>query len=483
MARNQNTWQSLDKLTLFTIVAIAVFGWMNVYGASYNPDCTGMFNFANFAGKQFVWMLGSIVIAVIILIIDRRAYEYLAYLLYGIALVALIVTPIFSKNVHGSYSFIDIGPLRFQPAEFSKFIIALALAKYMGRDEYSVKSWQDLVIPAIIVAVPMFIIMVPQKETGSALVLVSVIIMFYREGMSGFVILAGIISVALAILVIKFGSLPLPLGSGNFGILISMILLLLIEALFILFHEAQVKETLWMTGGIIIYFGICLLINIWINVNFNIASVIAVVLSTIYLGIIRYRNKLKHAGLLILFSLAMVGFSYVVNIAFDKLPNHQKSRIEELLGIIDDPSGVGYNSAQAKIALATGDITGKGFHKGAQTQMKFVPEQHTDFIFSTVGEEWGFIGTVGLIILYSFLLLRLIKMCERQRNKFSRIYGYCVVSILFFHIAINIGMVIGLLPIIGIPLPFFSYGGSSLFGFTILLFIFLKFDTDRVNEL
>jgi len=486
MARNQSTWQALDKWTLLMVIIIAIFGWMNIYGASYNPDSanSSMFDISNFAGKQFIWIITSILLATITLIIDRRAYEYLAYFLYALTIILLLVTSIIAPEVKGSKSFIEFGSFRFQPAEFSKFVIALTLAKYMGRDEYKLKSWKDMIVPVLLVLVPMFIIMVPQNETGSALILTSFIFMFYREGMSGYVLLTIFIAVVCAVISIKYSMIPLSFGIGNYGIFSCMLIILLVEILFLIIRENQMADALWLIGGIVVFFGICLLVNIWHKVNFNRMSMLAVGLSTIYLLIIAYKQKLNEIGILVIFSLFMVGYCYSCNFAFDKLLQpHQKNRIEELLGIIDDPSGIGYNTYQSKIAIATGRITGKGFTKGTQTQMKYVPEQHTDFIFSTVGEEWGFIGGAGLIILYTLLILRLIKMCERQRNKFSRIYGYGVVGILFLHVAINIGMAVGLLPVIGIPLPFFSYGGSSLWGFTILLFIFLKLDTDRVNEL
>lgn len=488
MARNTNIVQSIDKLTVLLVFLLSIFGWCNIYGASYTPESTNMFDFANYAGKQFVWMLTAIGIATIILIIDHKAYEYFAYIIYAIAIIVLIITPIVTHSVtngvKGSYSFIPIGPLKLQPAEFSKFAIALALAKYMGRQEYKIENWRDLIVPALIILVPMFIIMVPQKETGTALVLASLIFVLYREGMSGYVLLAIFALALLSVIVIKYNNAPLPLGTGDFGFLICMILLLSIEFFHLLIKQRKTKEALIMLGGVVAIYGISLIINIWETVNFNIISAVVVVVAAIYLAIITYKYRLKHSYLLVFFNIIMIVYCSLCNYAFEKiLLPHQKNRIEQILGIIDDPSGIGYNSLQAKIAIATGRITGKGFHEGTQTQMKYVPEQHTDFIFCTVGEEWGFVGTVGVLILYTVLLIHLIKMSERQRNKFSRIYGYCVVSILFFHVAINIGMVIGLLPIIGIPLPFFSYGGSSLWGFTILISIFLKLDTERVNEL
>lgn len=487
MARNQSTWQAIDKWTLLMVVALAVFGWMNISGACYTPDSSetfSAFDFSNYAGKQFVWILTSTVLALIILIIDRRAYEYFAYILYAIAIVALMITPIVAQDVKGSLSFLTFGPIRIQPAEFSKFIIALTLAKYMGRDEYQLNSLRDMIIPALIILVPMFIIMIPQKETGTAIILASFILMFYREGMTGYILWIIFFIAVCAVIAIKYSLVPLPFGNGDVGILVCMLILLTIEVAFLIFEEGRIKEALFLIAGIVVYYGICLIINIWIKVNFNIISAIAVATSTLYLGFIAYKYKMQKIGFLILYCLLMIVFCFGCNIAFEKiLQPHQKQRIEQLLGIIDDPTGIGYNSEQAKIALASGRFTGKGYHEGTQTQMHYVPEQHTDFIFCTVGEEWGFIGCLAVLAVYCCLLLRLIKMCERQRNKFSRIYGYCVVSILFFHIAINIGMVIGLLPVIGIPLPFFSYGGSSLWGFTILLFIFLKMDTDRVNEL
>lgn len=420
-SRNGNILTNIDWPTVLMFLALSLFGWINIYGASYTYDSTGIFDFSTRAGKQFVWIVSAIVMGSVILIIDYKTYDVLAYFLYGVMLVVLLATPVFAHNVKGSYSWLTFGPVSIQPAEFAKCMTALALAKYMGRYEYKLRDWHDLLVPFAIIGVPMFIIMVLQRETGSALVFAAFLLVFYRQGMSGWVLLAGVLAAVVFILVIRFSFWP------------ALVLLVVVFGLLI-----------WRT----------------------------------------WKIKRYYKWLLLVAFVVSIGYAFACNFAFTKvLQPHQRTRIEVLLGMKDDPSGAGYNVTQAKIAIGSGRFAGKGWLQGTQSQLKYVPEQDTDFIFCTVGEEWGFVGTTGVLLIYLIFILRLISIAERQRDTFSQIYCYSVACIFLIHLTINIGMVLGLLPVIGIPLPFFSYGGSSMWGFSLLFFILLRLDAARVEKL
>ena len=397
MSRNGNILKNLDWPTIFIFLGLTIFGWLNIYGASYNFEQSSIFDFSNRAGKQFVWIISAIFMGCILLLIDAKTYDIFGYLLYAIMIVVLLITPLLAHNVKGSYSWITLGPISLQPAELAKCITAIALAKFMGRYEYKLRDWRDLIIPFAIIGLPMAIIMILQQETGTALVFAAFLLVFYRQGMSGFVLLAGVLAVIVFIIVIRFSIWP------------------------------------------------------------------ALILLTICFGIMIWRTwKIKryYKWLLLLAFIAYIGYSAACDFVFTKvLQPHQRIRIEVLLGMKDDPSGAGYNVAQSTIAIGSGRLFGKGYLQGTQTKLRFVPEQDTDFI------------------------LRLIMIAERQRDNFSQIYCYSVACIFMTHLVINVGMVLGLLPVIGIPLPFFSYGGSSMIGFTLLLFILLKLDATRVEKL
>lgn len=479
MSRNDNILKTIDWLTVAMFVAIMLFGWMNIYGASYNFEQTSIFDFGNRAGKQFVWILTALLMGGIILLIDSKVYNILAYIIYGIWIVVLIVTPILASDIKGSLSWIKLGPVSLQPAEFAKCFTALALAKYMGQYEYRIRDYKDLVVPGLLIMIPMFIIMVLQKETGSALVFLSFLLMFYREGMTGYVLLLGAAAICFFVLAIKLNVVTLPIGVGSASITVCMLAILLIDVYF-LATKTKKPVTTWIFIAMnTISFGVALLINQWTPVDLGLVATITTGISSLYLLIISIKQKLRSIAFLMVFNILTGAYCYSCNFMFNNiLQPHQRTRIEVLLGLKDDLSGAGYNVNQSKIAIGSGGVTGKGFLQGTQTKLKFVPEQDTDFIFCTVGEEWGFIGSAGLLILYLSLIMRLIHLAEKQKRQFNRIYGYCVAGILIFHLVINIGMVLGLLPVIGIPLPLFSYGGSSLWGFSILLFIFLKLDAD-----
>ncbi len=420
MNQRTNIWSAVDWWTVLMFLLLALFGWVNIYGAGYNYEQTSIFSFANRAGKQFVWICTAMVLGMVILLIDEKTYDMFGYWLYGAMILLLVITPILARDVKGSLSWINFGPINLQPAEFAKCFTAIAVAKYMGRFEYRLRGWRDLVMPGVLVLLPMFIIMVLQKETGSALVFTAFLLTFYRQGMTGLVLLAGVLAVVLFIVVIRFSLLP------------AVILLAVLFAF-----------VMW---------------RVW-------------------------RNRVQRLWV-VLFFILYLGFSGMCNYAFTHvLQPHQRIRIEVLLGMKDDPSGAGYNVNQARIAIGSGRFFGKGYLEGTQTKLKFVPEQDTDFIFCTVGEEWGFVGSTAVLLLYLVFILRIIYLAERQREVSARVYGYSVASIFLLHLTINVGMVLGLLPVIGIPLPMFSYGGSSLWGFTLLLFIFLRMDAARMNRL
>jgi rod shape determining protein RodA len=483
-SRNSNIWQNLDWITVGLFLTLMLLGWLNIYGASYTFDSTSIIDFSNRAGKQFHWILGTLVLAVVLLLIDYKTYDILAYIAYGAMILLLLATPVLAHNIKGSMSWISIGPVSLQPAEFAKCIVALAVAKYMGRYEFKIRTWRDMIIPFGLIGVPMLIIMVWQKETGSALVFLAFLLAFYRQGMSGYVLWVIAAVVALFITSIRLGDEVLPLGTGSVGILTCMLLLTVVEIYFLCKEHRMRYQALTLVGSVIGIYGLALILNIFVTIPFDWLSMAVVLLLVAYnIGISLYWHKYK---LLILagFTIFCMGYTHACKYAFSHvLQPHQRIRIEVLLGMKEDPNGAGYNVNQARIAIGSGRFTGKGYLNGTQTKLQFVPEQDTDFIFCTVGEEWGFLGSITVLGLYLFFILRLIKIAERQRNVSTRIYAYIVAGIFLFHLTVNVGMVLGLLPVIGIPLPFFSYGGSSLWGFTLLLFILLRLDAARMEQL
>lgn len=484
MSRNDNILKSIDWFTIVMFLVLVLFGWQNIYSASYDFDQTGIFDFQNFAGKQFMWIGISLLVAFVILLIDAKTYEIFAYVFYAIWIGVLLITPLLAKDIKGSLSWIKIGAFSLQPAEFAKCFTALALAKYMGRYNYSIHNFRHAVISGILLFLPMLIIMIPQKETGTALVFCAFFLMFYREGMSGYILLLAAAMIYFFVITIRFSIVTLPIGTGDAGQLICALSIISIEIYFLLIKFKLKKETWLLIGEVCIAFAISLLISIWYPVNFNIISIIITSISICHIGIIALQQRKKGIWILLSFACCAILYCYSCSFVFNQiLKPYQQQRIEVLLGLRNDPSGVGYNVNQSKIAIGSGRLLGKGILQGTQTKLKFIPEQHTDFIFCTIGEEWGFIGSVAVLIVYVIFILRLIYIAERQKDRFSRIYAYSVASIFLAHLTINIGMVLGLMPVIGIPLPFFSYGGSSLLGFSILLFILLKLDASRVNKI
>ena len=484
MRQNRSIISGLDWWTILLFFIIALFGWLNIYGSSYSFDQTSIWDFSNRAGKQLVWIATAVVMGGIILMIEEKVYDVLGYVFYGAMILLLIITPIFARDIKGSLSWLTIGPISLQPAEFAKCFTAIAIAKFMGQYGYKVRDLRDLIIPFALIGVPILIIMIAQRETGSALVFLSFLLVFYRQGMTGYVLGWGVVSIVLFILVIRLSEVALPLGLGNVGSLVSTLLIQAIAIGVLMTKEKDVRSLVIISLGVLACYGIGLILNIWIKINFNYIGIARLVITAIYVLVQSIKSrKLSYgwiAGFVLFSAILCQGCDYAFH---NILQRHQRVRIEVLLGMKDDPHGAGYNVNQSLIAIGSGQFSGKGYLQGTQTKLKFVPEQDTDFIFCTVGEEWGFVGSAGLLLLYLTLILRIMHIAERQRDEFSRIFAYSVASILLFHVTINIGMVLGLLPVIGIPLPFFSYGGSSLWGFSILLAIMLRLDAARVNKM
>ena len=481
--RNANIIGKLDWLTVLLVAAIMVCGWFSICGASADLDNPDLFSFATRPGKQLVWILCSFAIGATVLFITQNFFDSYAYIIYGLLLMLLVVTIFVASDTKGSRSWLHLGPVSLQPAEFAKFATALALAKFVDRYEFNSNRIKDIILACAIFVVPMLLI-VCQNETGSALVYMAFLLVLYREGMTGSVLLIGFCAVLFFILEIKFS--PVSFGDQPFqvGTWLVLTIIQLLEALMIWLMSRNRNLTLTVlgigTGGMFIGLAVSLSI-----VPFKVTWLQAalIVITSAYI-IFRAFKDMAHKYILVaVFAIGSVGYLLSVNYAFNEiLQPHQRTRINVILGLEDDPKGAGYNVNQSLIAIGSGGLTGKGFMKGTQTKLKYVPEQDTDFIFCTVGEEQGFKGSVFVLLLYLGLLLRLIFLAERQSSVFGRVYGYSVVSILLFHLFINIGMVLGITPVIGIPLPFFSYGGSSLWGFTILLSVFLRIDCERTTS-
>lgn len=408
---------NVDWITVLIYIALCAIGFTNIYASIYNPDKSVGFDFASSYGKQLIYVITGLILGLSILLFDGRLFNVFAPFIYGVTLVLLVIVLFVGRNVGGNQAWIPIGSFRLQPSEFAKFGTALLLARYVSTFNPKFQDIKSIFIAAAIVLAPLLLIML-QPDTGSALVFLAFMFPLYREGLSGYFLL-----IFLGMIVLFVADFLVPTY-------ILILILTTIGALFIYANKRKQK----------------------------------LIITTVFVTLIA------------------IGYLFLVKVAYTKvLEPHQRSRIELMLGLKTDNKGAGYNVIQSQIAIGSGQATGRGFLQGTQTKYGYVPEQSTDFIFSTIGEEWGFMGCSVVIGLYIFLLLRLVNLAERQRSTFSRVYGYSVACILFFHVFINIGMTIGIIPVIGIPLPLISYGGSSLWSFTILLFIFLKLDSNRMG--
>lgn len=472
--------KSLDWWTIGIYIALLIFGWISVCGASYTYGDNDIFSLGARSGMQIVWICTSITLGFVLLMLDNRFYDTFSYVIYGILLLLLFATIFNPHEIKGSRSWLVLGPLRLQPAEFAKFATALAISKLMSTYGFDIHRMKDFVAACVVVMLPMLFI-VAQKETGSALVYLSFFLMFYREGMPGSILFTGVAMVVYFVVGIRYGETmiyPSPTPVGPFVVLL---LVQIFSAGMVRIYCKNKKQS-WQIIGYTIGATVLAVLFSEFVLPFNIVYVqlIATFVLVIFLLYQALYTRMRNYFLILLFTIGSVAFfysaSYVLN---NVMEPHQRVRINVLLGLDDDLKGAGYNVHQSEIAIGSGGLRGKGFLNGTQTKLKFVPEQDTDFIFCTVGEEEGFLGSAGVLLLFLALIYRLIKMAERQPFRFGRVYGYCVLSIFLFHVFINVGMVLGLTPVIGIPLPFFSYGGSSLWGFTILLFIFLRIDAAR----
>ena len=433
--RTKNITENIDWLLISIYAVMVLLGWLNIYAANYTDEAGTIFDFSQNYGKQLMWIGTSAVLAIAVMLLDVRFYETFAYVFYGIFVALLVAVLLVGTEIKGSQSWIVIGGVSIQPAEFAKYGTALALAKYLSSISVKMDQFKTKFASAVILLVPAALILL-QPDAGSTLVYASFIFVLYREGLSGKVLIVGVAAAVLFIL-----TLFVEREMWN------------IEKL-----DLTISGEYILMGSLLVLAGLILLLF-----RKNISSL--------------WRP-------LTMLAVVAVGYVASVNYIFNEIfEDRHRNRIYELLGIISDPSGTGYNQHQSKIAIGSGGFWGKGYLEGTQTKFNFVPEQSTDFIFCTVGEEWGFVGTSIIIVLFLGLFIRIIWIAERQRSTFARVYAYSVVCIFFFHFAINIGMTIGLAPVIGIPLPFFSYGGSSLWSFTILLFTLIKLDAERINVL
>lgn len=472
--------RSIDWATITLYLILITWGWFSVCGASYdftNPD---VFSFSTNSGKQMVWACTSFTLAMALLMIEKKFYDMGAYIIYGGMLLLLIVTLIIAPDTKGSRSWIPLGPVKLQPAEFAKFAVALAIGKYMDKYDFNMNNTRQFTRLIAMICVPILIIIL-QKETGTALVYLTFFLVLYREGMSGSLLFTAFAAVVYFVVGIRFStdtiSVNLPVITGEFVVLILAMVFTTIMTWIYTKNELALKVMLVGGWGITL---LAILFSVYV-IPFDVCKIILFLnlLIVLYLVVLTFYYRFYKYALIAAFAAMSTSFFYICHTMFDHLADHQRIRIEVLLGMKEDLRGAGYNVNQAKIAIGSGGLSGKGFLNGTQTKLKYVPEQDTDFIFCTVGEEEGFIGSAGVLITYLLFIWRLIAVAERQPDTMGRVYGYSVLSIFLFHLFINVGMVLGLTPVIGIPLPFFSYGGSSLWGFTILLFIFLRMDAER----
>ncbi len=497
--RNRGLAKTIDWKLVICYLLLILIGWANIYASIHSSEPASIFDFDCRSGKQFVWMMTALAIAAIILfVLSPRIYEGLSVPIYLFVLALLIAVIFLGIEVKGSRSWFAFGPIRFQPAEISKISTSLLLAAIMSRQGYRIGRAKDFITTALVILVPMLIIVL-QSETGSALVYVGFIFMLYREGLSGWLIFL----VGMAIL-----SFILTLTASPY---VAVLVIVAVASLCIMLYSGRFKWWLIVCVPLIILFAfVPTLLDLWTaNIigdegmaalaaaegDYEAAGVVEPIITKIkplyillgFTGLAvpfviyqAYRERNMFSHLAVISMIAGIALVFSADFIFNNvLQDHQRKRIEVLLGMKEDPSGVGYNVNQSMIAIGSGGFSGKGYLQGTQTTYGFVPEQSTDFIFCTVGEEWGFLGSAALILLYVFLIFRIIYDAERSREAFTRIYGYCVACCIFMHLFINIGMTIGLMPVIGIPLPFVSYGGSSLWGFTALLFIFIALDRNE----
>lgn len=473
MTRNVNIWKRIDKPVVLVYLLMVIMGWFNIYAAVFNEEHREIFDFSQRYGKQFIWIIAALVLAVLVMVTDTRFYFFFYWVIYGIMILMLILLFFFGKEINGSRSWFEFGFVSLQPSEFAKFATALALAGYLNYHRQELTRFR-IILPALGIIILPALLTAAQPDMGSTIVFFALILVLFREGMSPYVFVSGLLMIFLFFLALLMDNYMLELILTGLAFFLTWLV------------TRKLKVALAGAGIIVLIAAPLFIVNHYLNepASYNVIIVITLLVAGLFFAYYIYQKKAL--GVLVIYAFLIGSVLYVntVDFVFDNfLKPHQKERVEIMLGFKSDPHGTGYNLNQSLISIGSGGFSGKGFLRGTQTKFKFVPAQSTDFIFCTVGEEWGFLGSVLIVGLYLFLMLRLIWLAERQRSVFSRTYGYGVVSILFIHFFVNLGMTIGLVPVIGIPLPFFSYGGSSLWGFTILLFVFLRLDASRSEHL
>ncbi len=473
MQKKNNVWENVDWITIGIYLAMMLIGWINIYAAVYNEEHKSIFDMTQQYGKQLMWIGAAIFIAVLMINTDSKFFVAFAFPIYIGVILLLMLVPLIGTTINGAKSWIQIGGFLLQPSEFMKMATSLALARIISSYNFKMHEYKSLLTLSGIILVPMGLIFL-QNDTGSAIVFGVFLLVLYREGLNGLVLFFSFLIAVVFILTMVLDPY------------ITVITLTVAALVINYLMKKKTQRTLIAAGLFGGIFGVLFLINYLLQWNIDplyfllTAAFLTSALTFLWAYVLRKRSLM----IMIAIYFGSVLFAVSVDYVFHNImEQHQRDRINELLGIQSDLHGAGYHVNQSKIAIGSGGFFGKGFLQGTQTKFDFVPEQSTDFIFCTVGEEWGFLGTTAVIGLFMGLLMRLIFLAERNRSRFSRVYGYCVATILFFHFAVNIGMTIGLAPVIGIPLPFFSYGGSSLWSFTLLLFVFVRLDASRFEQL
>lgn len=469
MTGNQNSGilYGIDRIALLLYVLIVVAGCVSILSASYDDTTSDVFSFSHFYMKQLVWVGVAFGAALVVVLLDERFYHLLAYPAYIVGLGALVAALLFGKEVNGAKAWFEFGSFRVQPVEFVKIATALAVARVMSNYSFSINRAGDLFKVGVIIIIPLAIIIL-QNDTGSGVVLGSFLFVLYREGLNKWLCIP-ILAIA-TLFIVSFILTPMSL----------LVIMILVCTL-----SEMMMSGMWRSR--LVYLASLVLASIALNAVMRLIApgamdmyhclLIITLASLILVTVYAFRTKLMHIFITMGLFICSIVFLPTTDYIFNSiLKQHQRDRILSFLGIISDPLGSDYNVNQAKIAIGSGGFAGKGFLEGTQIRYGFVPENHTDFIFCAVGEEWGFLGTLLVLTLMCLLILRLMRMGERQEEPFGRIYCYCVAAILLFHVLVNVGMTIGLMPVMGIPLPFMSYGGSSLIAFTILLFIAIRLD-------
>ena len=461
---------SVDWVMVLLYVGLVLIGWLSIFSASYDETAIDPYAFSHFYVKQVMWVAMAFVVALFVMLIDDKYYHMLAYPAYIGGLLILIGTLLFGKEVNGAKAWIEFGFFSLQPVELVKIATALAMARVMSSYSFSIARFGDLLRVATIIALPLLIIIL-QNDTGSGIVLCSFIFVLYREGLNKWLCIPFLLIAALFI------------GSFVFTPMTMLVLLIVICTVSeVLMNGEWRSRVIYLASLAFVSVMLYLVANYLIGWSLSAYKALLGVslVSLIGVSIYAYRAHLRNIFIVVAMFVGSMIFLPTTDYLFNSvLKEHQQNRIYSFLGIINDPKGIDFNVNQSKIAIGSGGVFGKGFLEGTQVKYNFVPENHTDFIFCTVGEEWGFVGCMVVLAMYCTLILRLMRIGERQEEPFGRIYCYCVASILLFHLMVNVGMTIGLMPVMGIPLPFMSYGGSSLLAFTLLLFIAIRFDASR----